>query len=590
MNPPHPPIRAAKTHLKVALAGLLGIAVLLGGVELYFGSRIFPGVMADGVAVGRMTVEEAATQIAAQGRLANRPPVAVQAGGRTYRLSAAELGWKADAKATAEAAFRIGREGGLANSLRERWTAWRQGVNVPVSGVVDPAVLTARLERLNLALKQPPKNAEVEFKNGRFAVSPDASGRRFDVAAAVARFSADPSADTLELPVQEVPASVRASDYEARAAEANALLRPITLNYNQPGGALKTYTIRPEQVAGLIVLKKEGLEANPIAVRKLLRQVARAYDKEALNARYLMTAPVSPEEAAFTIAAEEPGWKLDLKAAEEALIPLLWQPDARTLELPVVAVEPTLKAADLPEPGQLVLLSSATTTFRGSSAERIHNVRTAASRLDGHTIAPGETFSFNQAVGDITPETGFKEGLVISGGRTVPGVGGGVCQVSTTTFRALYKTGLPVVERNPHAYRVHWYDPIIGFDAAVYQPYLDMRMKNDTPSPLLLRTHYDPDKVSLTVSVWGLPTGRTVTISDPVILSHTPHPPAKYIVDNSLRPGTRKQVDWAADGYSVRLSRTITDASGTRTEILSTRYRPWQAVYLVGPSEARTGQ
>lgn len=493
--------------------------------------------------------------------------------------------------ATAQAAFRIGREGGLANSLRERWAAWRQGVNVPVSGVVEKTVLYRRLEQLGSALKQSPKNAKVEFKNGRFVVTPDTPGRRFNVERAAASFLADPSTATVELPMEEVAASVRASEYEARAAEANALLRPITLNYTQPGGALKTYTLRPEQVAGLMVLKKEGLEANPAAVRKLLRQVAKAYDQEAVNAHYVWgTSSSLPATLAFTVVGEKPGWKLDQKAAEEALVPLLWQPDARTLDLPVVTVEPTLKAADLPEPSQLVLLSSATTTFKGSSAERIHNVRTAASRLDGYIIAPGETFSFNQVVGDIAPETGFKEGLVISGGRTVPGVGGGVCQVSTTTFRALYKTGLPVVERNPHAYRVHWYDPIIGFDAAVYQPYLDLRMKNDTPSPLLLRTYYDPDKVSLTVSVWGLPIGRTVTISDPVILSRTPHPPAKYIEDDSLRPGVRKQVDWAADGYSVRLSRTITDASGTRTEVLSTRYRPWQAVYLVGPSQARPGR
>lgn len=109
MNPPHPPIRAAKTRRKVALAGVLGIAALLGGVELYFSSRIFPGVMADGVVVGRMTVEEAAAQIAARGKIANRPPVAVQAAGRSYTLSAAELGWRADAMATAQAAFRIGR-------------------------------------------------------------------------------------------------------------------------------------------------------------------------------------------------------------------------------------------------------------------------------------------------------------------------------------------------------------------------------------------------------------------------------------------------------------------------------------------------
>ncbi|MER3480441.1 MAG: hypothetical protein C4327_08180 [Meiothermus sp.] len=582
MNPPHPPVRAANPRRKVALAGVLGLAALLGGAELYFSSRIFPGVVADGVAVGRMTVEEAAAQIAARGQLANRPPVAVGAGGQTYRLSAAELGWKADAKATAEAAFRIGRGGGWAHSLRERWRAWRQGVNVPISGVVDRAVLTQRLERLSSALERPPKNAKVEFKNGRFVVTPDTPGRRFDVEAAVASFLANPNATTLELSAQEIPANVRAGDYQARADQANALLRPITLRYNPPGGALKTYTIQPEQVAGLIVLKKEGLEANLAAVRRLLRQVAGAYDQGAVNAHYVGGRGEGAAPA-FTIAAEKPGWKLDQKAAEEALIPLLWQPDVRTLDLPVVAALPTLKAADLPEPGRLVLLSSATTTFRGSSPERIHNVRTAASRLDGHVIAPGQTFSFNQAVGQITPEAGFKEGLVISGGRTVPGVGGGVCQVSTTTFRALYKTGLPVVERNPHAYRVHWYDPIVGFDAAVYQPYLDLRMKNDTPSPLLLRTRYDPDQVSLTVSVWGLPIGRTVAISDPIILSRTPHPPDQYIVDDSLPPGTRKQVDWAADGYSVLLNRTITDASGTRTEALSTRYRPWSAVYLVGP-------
>ncbi|PZA07086.1 MULTISPECIES: VanW family protein [unclassified Meiothermus] len=587
MNPPHPSPRVT-TRLRIALAAGLGIAVLLGGLELYFGARIFPGVTADGVAVGGMTVEEAAAQIAARGKIANRPPVAVRAAGRSYMLSAAELGWRADATATAQAAFRIGRAGGLARSLRERWIAWRQGVNVPVSGVVEQAVLFRRLEQLATALKQSPKNAKVEFKNGRFVVIPDVPGRRFDVERAAASFLADPSATTLELPVEEVAASVRASEYEARAAEANALLRPITLNYTPPGGAPKTYPLRPEQVAGLIVLRREGLEANLPAVRKLLRQVAKAYDREAVNAHYTPQTPGTPSP--FTVVMEKPGWKLDQRAAEEALVPLLWQPEARTLDLPVVTVEPMLKAADLPDPGQLVLLSSATTTFKGSSAERIHNVRTAAARLDGYIIAPGETFSFNQAVGEITPEAGFKEGLVISGGRTVPGVGGGVCQVSTTTFRALYMAGLPVVERNPHAYRVRWYDPIIGFDAAVYQPYLDLRMKNDTPSPLLLRTHYDPHKVSLTVSVWGLPLGRTVTVSDPVILSRTPHPPDKYILDPNLPPGARKQVDWAADGYSVRLSRTITDASGTRTEVLSTRYRPWQAVYLVGPSQAHPDQ
>jgi vancomycin resistance protein YoaR len=104
---------------------------------------------------------------------------------------------------------------------------------------------------------------------------------------------------------------------------------------------------------------------------------------------------------------------------------------------------------------------------------------------------------------------------VISAGRTVKGVGGGVCQASTTAFRALYKAGLPVLERNQHAYRVHWYDPLIGLDAAVYQPSLNLRMQNDTSGPLLIRTETLPGRT--TVRVYGQPTNleRQHPLEDP---------------------------------------------------------------------------
>ena len=96
--------------------------------------------------------------------------------------------------------------------------------------------------------------------------------------------------------------------------------------------------------------------------------------------------------------------------------------------------------------------------FEGSHAERIHNIRTGSEKLNGMIIKPGETFSFVEALGDISRATGYKQAYIIKEGKTVLGDGGGICQVSSTLFRAALNVGLPIVERNAHAYRVAYYE------------------------------------------------------------------------------------------------------------------------------------
>ncbi len=225
------------------------------------------------------------------------------------------------------------------------------------------------------------------------------------------------------------------------------------------------------------------------------------------------------------------------------------------------------------------LLAEATTSFAGSSYERRYNIQLGASRLDGVLIPPGEIFSFARAMGEVSERTGFKKAFVISGEQTVEGVGGGMCQVSTTLFRAAYFAGLPIVQRRPHSYQVRYYQPT-GLDAAVFLPSLDLRFKNDTPGHLQIQGSVRGHQI--TFRIFGT-RDRRVTWSNPVVLNRTPALPTRYIATLELPAQRFVQVDWAAEGATVQVHRTIRFSNGrVQKDILTSTYRPWGAVYLVG--------
>lgn len=242
------------------------------------------------------------------------------------------------------------------------------------------------------------------------------------------------------------------------------------------------------------------------------------------------------------------------------------------------------KASDL---GIKEVVGEGTSRFIGSIENRIFNISLAATRLNGTIIKPGEVFSFNKAVGDISAFTGYRQALVISGGKTVPGDGGGVCQVSTTLFRAALNAGLPIVERNPHAYRVSYYEAETGpgIDAAIYTPSVDLKFKNDTPNHLLIQTYVDLETQRLTFALYGTTDDREVSVSKPVIVSETPAPEPSYQDDPNLPKGEVKQIESAATGANVYFTRTVTKAGETKTDKFSSNYRPWQAVYMRGTKE-----
>jgi vancomycin resistance protein YoaR len=234
------------------------------------------------------------------------------------------------------------------------------------------------------------------------------------------------------------------------------------------------------------------------------------------------------------------------------------------------------------------LIGKGTSLFQHSISSRIFNVTLAASRINGALIAPNEIFSFDKALGDVSAFTGYQQAYVIQNGKTVLGDGGGVCQVSTTFFRALLNAGLPITERHAHAYRVGYYeeDSLPGLDATVFVPSVDLKFKNDTNNYILVQTQVDPDILRLSVFLYGTLDGRTVTLTLPIVTNRVVPPPDLYQDDPNLPKGVIKQIDFSAEGSTASFSRTVTkNGKKIISENFISNYAPWQSIYLRGTKE-----
>lgn len=223
--------------------------------------------------------------------------------------------------------------------------------------------------------------------------------------------------------------------------------------------------------------------------------------------------------------------------------------------------------------------------YAHSIPNRVKNVSLTTSRIHSKLILPDEEFSFNKYLGEVSAATGFLPAYVIKEGQTVLGDGGGVCQVSSTLFRAILNAGLPVTERRGHSYRVSYYEENSrpGFDATVYSPHPDLRFKNDTNAPILINAIADPKTLSMYIELWGKSDGRTAEILNYKKWDAQPAPPPVYQDVPTLKPGQLKQIDWAAPGLKTSFDYVVTYPDGSvQKKNFATNYIPWRAVYLRG--------
>ena len=212
-----------------------------------------------------------------------------------------------------------------------------------------------------------------------------------------------------------------------------------------------------------------------------------------------------------------PGITLDVQKSIQTLTDAIKSGtvgSGQKIALPFDASTPTTNYGDVNNMGISSLLGEGTSNFKGSPANRVHNITVGAAKFNGLLIKPGEEFSFIQNLGEVDASTGYLPELVIKGNETEPEFGGGICQVSTTAFRAALYSGLKITDRRNHAYAVSYYNPQ-GMDATVYIPNPDLKFINNTPNNILIQTKIVG--TILTFDFYGTDDGRKTTIDGPYI-------------------------------------------------------------------------
>jgi vancomycin resistance protein YoaR len=560
--------------LAVSLAATF---VVLGLVFAGSPTTIAPGVMIDGIDVGGMHAKDARALLQHRSDAVARSPVDFTAAGRHYPIKPVELGVQPDWKDAVAAAQRQGDGFGPLRGFK-RLDVQVFGADVTPPTTVLRGALGYKVSLIAGDVDRHARDAAIVRRGLDVVVLPARPGRLLDRVAAerviVRELAAlGRPAAPVELPFRVEQPRVRAASLARAAEQARVVLSgPVRLELGPT-----RWLVPRSKLARLLQLPSGGatrLRIGGPAADEWLVKLGDRVQKPAQDASFA----VDGDRA--RVVAARPGVRLDAIATTRALLraALHRRPALRVVRLPIEQQQPRLTtgAARAMHIDRLV---AGYTTDYGGIPNRIHNVQLVAHLIDNKLIAPGATFSFNKTTGERNAAKGFLEAPVIVNGELTTGLGGGVCQVSTTVFNAAFEAGLKITERTNHALYISHYPQ--GRDATVDYPDVDLKFVNDTGHWLLLRTFVGP--ATLTVGLYGTPTHRRVTSTTSPLVVHGTAPVQKT-VDPSLRPGQVVVDDPGEPAMSTSVTRDVYTAAGTLLH-----HDTWYSYYRASPELVRVG-
>ena len=591
--------------MALALFGGMMIFILLLSIPslfyniAYFG-RILPGISVAGVDLSGMSVPDAAARLDENLTYPVSGHIAFRDGQNVAIKSPAQLGMVFDATASAEAAVRVGRTFNVFQNIADQVGAAQNGIDLPPISILDQRIAHQYLQDLATKINRPVTEASLQVNGLDVIAQPGKPGRSLDVDTTLVRLSVQMEFfRDGEVPLTITEQAPEIPDASAQADAARQLLSaPLTLSLpDMHTGDPGPWQIQPVELASILQVGRArvngkiqyALQLNRDALQIRLEEIAQKVNRRAENARFTFN---DENKQLDLIQSSIIGLTMDVPGSIDQIETAIAQGQQNVI-LKVTAEQP--QASDQSTAQELHItenIQTYTSYFRGSTAARLQNIKAAASKFHGLLVAPGEVFSMGQYVGDISLDNGFAEAMIIYNGQTIKGVGGGVCQVSSTLFRTVFLAGLPVNERHPHAYRVYYYEQTAGgidtnwagLDATVYFPLVDFKFTNDTPYWLLMETYFNPVDYSLTWKLYSTKDGRTVDwqTTGPQNITH----PADSVVRENpdLQPGEIKHVDYAAAGADVTVNRIVTrDGKILFVDKFVTQYQPWADVCEYGP-------
>ena len=577
------------------------LLILLLAWQLALRERVVPGLHVGELDLSGMTAAEAESALNEEYAALAETVYVLRAGERVWQASASELGLRIATEDMLNRALALGHSGEFLDDISAQSAAWFSGMRLPLQLLLDENVALDYLRGLAPQIERARQDASISLVDGEARIDAGRQGRELDIEATLARLTAALRAQAadaeIELVVNEsVPR--RWNIEQAARRLSTALARPVQLfATDRDGGPLGPWTISVDQIRALLGLsiseddagKRFNVSINAAAFTEFLQGLAPGLIIVPVDGRFDFN-PQTGELSALS--PSRGGRELNIVKTLEQLEKAVFSQESRLVPMAFDYSLPRyhegISAAEL---GITELVAQATTYYWGSTPNRRSNIAVGAAKLNGVIIAPGEEFSFNQYLGDITPEAGFVDGAVIFGTRTVTGIGGGICQVSTTVFRAAFSGGFAITERNSHGYRVAYYeyaDAGPGLDAAIWQPTSDLRFLNNSPYHLLIESEFMGAKDALQFRFYSTEHWQTV-VEAPIIRDVVAAPPPRYEENRDLLAGQTRQVDYAASGADVWVYRNVYDLAGSlvKRDQAFTHYAPWSAVFQVAPGDAR---
>jgi vancomycin resistance protein YoaR len=562
--------------------------------EVGYTGKIYPGVRVLGFDLGGFRPDVESLRLNHRLGL-DKPAVALRGPEDTWHLKPSDLGMVLDEHRVVAAAYEIGRGDSFAKSVIERLRILVFGHEVPAVVSYDPEEARTHIEALAESIDLPPTDARLTFEGGVPTLVSAEDGRQLDVDASLALVTGVLGAmgpAEAELAVREiVPAVTRA---EAALREAERLLNgPVTMTLENPReGDPGPWVIQPEQLVSMVEVVSVGSELQVLpsdeSIAGYLEPIAQELAIDPVNARFRYSVEDNRLEV---IESGTDGRALSIPLTVSRIIDALASSSTNSRFVPLVVerVAPTYASADdFDRIEEYVLVAEGDSYFIGSPSGRDNNIRVAAQAFDGVVVGPGEEFSFNHYLGEVSAEAGYDESYVTAGEQLAIEVGGGICQVSTTAFRAAFWGGYPIAERWHHNNRIGYYelrDAGVGMDATVYSPNVDFRFRNDREHPLIIQTEIEESTHRLAFLLYSVDDGRHVEAGEVQISGETEPGPPIYQLDTNLEPGEVTRWQSAVDGLTAKIQRTVVAAGGDILfeNTFVSPYAPRRAAYRYGP-------